>query len=178
MEINKNKLIAFVFAVSFVGVSYADSEVLYGVTMTPEGLEFQVASAGCTDKSDFIINVTKGIAKTPTYNVTLNRIKSDTCKKLVPEGVSIKYTKMELGINNAAELILTNKIGNTSKRMSLLESSFGGKKDDFSKKPISTLLNKSLRVLKKGGFYTGDYKLNRVNIEVDESGNIIGLHEG
>lgn len=177
MKVNKMKLIAFFISVLAMEVSYAEGEVLYGVTITPDGLEFQVASAGCTEKKDFFISVTKSNANTPIYNVTLNRTKSDNCEKLVPGGVSIKYTRKELGLDRFAELILTNKIGNTSQRKSMLEKS-SGNKEYFTKQPISTLINKSLRVLEENGFYTGDYNPNRVNIEIDKWGKIINIHEG
>jgi hypothetical protein len=120
----------FFMAVSTAGLVQAAEEVVYGTELTQDNLEFQVASGGCTEKKDFKIDVVKGITGLPPYLVTLNRINSDNCKMLVPEGVSIKYTRKEVGLEGVAELILTNKIGNTSQHRVVEEKSSG--KEDVS----------------------------------------------
>jgi hypothetical protein len=166
----------FFMAVSTAGLVQAAEEVVYGTELTQDNLEFQVASGGCTEKKDFKIDVVKGITGLPPYLVTLNRINSDNCKMLVPEGVSIKYTRKEVGLEGVAELILTNKIGNTSQHRVVEEKSSG--KEDVSNKPISTLMNKPSRVYTTGDTLTEDYNPNRVNIELDKSGNIVGIWLG
>ena len=176
MKFNKAKFVSFIIAASIAGVVQAGEEVVYGAGLTQDNLEFQVASGGCTAKEDFEVDVVKGITGLPPYLVTLNRIKSDNCKKLMPEGVSIKYGRKEVGLEGVAEIILTNKIGNTSQHRVMKEKST--EKGDISNNPISTLLNKPSRVYTTGDALTEDYKPNRVNIELDKSGNIVSIWLG
>lgn len=88
-------------------------EVLYGVELTPEKLIITVATGGCTGEDSFHVEVNKGYTGLPPYLVTVYRIVSDNCKGIF-EPMKIAFSREKLGLDEAVEFILLNKIGNTS----------------------------------------------------------------
>lgn len=85
------------------------AEVLLGSKITAEEIELTVASGGCTQKEDFSIDINQATAGQATTVLTVRRHKRDDCKAWLPEGVTIKFSKKELGLNKAAEITLSNK---------------------------------------------------------------------
>lgn len=117
MNIKRLFQFAFVLFLPFISnVSYADSasEVLLGLNLTPETLDIQVASGGCTQKEDFKIDVNKDFAEKKQYVITIYRNRNDDCKASLPDGVLLSFTKEELGLNGRMEFSVTNRFGNTS----------------------------------------------------------------
>lgn len=113
----KPKLIAILLAANFAAASAiaADSkeEVLLGVKITAENIELTVASGGCTKKEDFSIEVNKRTEEQSPYVLTVRRNTRDECKAWLPEGVTVKFSKEELNLNEAREITITNKIKNS-----------------------------------------------------------------
>ena len=117
LGISARLMLALVISVSMVFPAVAaegTEEVLLGVGLTSEGLQFTVASGGCTQKSDFAVEVNKGITAKLPYLVTVRRMKPDNCKAMIEGGTVIRFTKKELELSGIVEVTLTNKIGNTS----------------------------------------------------------------
>ena len=70
------------------------------------GLVVRVDSNGCTQASDFEIAVADN---TPT-EITLRRTKPDLCKALVPDGVELRWTYADLGLEPGAPARILNPL--------------------------------------------------------------------
>ena len=67
-------------------------ETLHGLTITAEKATITVTSNGCTDKSDFKIEVQESLPPI----VTFIRVKPDNCKK-VSRSVDISFSLKQVG---------------------------------------------------------------------------------
>lgn len=88
-----------------------ESEVLLGVEVTSTGIDFRVASGGCTKKEHFDVSV---LGTGFGAQVTLYRTVPDYCEALISDGVVISFTKAELGLGELFQVSVLNRIGNTS----------------------------------------------------------------
>lgn len=114
-EFGKNLMLLIVvaiIAISPASASDGTEEVLIGIKMNSNDLEFTVASGGCTEKNDFVVEVNKGATAELPYLLTIRRVKRDDCKGL--DIVVVKFSQKELGLSGAREIRLVNRIGNTS----------------------------------------------------------------
>ncbi|QTC91503.1 hypothetical protein [Brevundimonas goettingensis] len=84
-----------------------DSEVLRAVRFEPGALVVRAESNGCTEASSFAVEVSEGDGPT---RLTLTRRSPDVCKALVPEGVELRWTYEELGLQPGASVSVTNPI--------------------------------------------------------------------
>lgn len=82
----------------------AEIEVLLGITTNADKQEvtLQVASSGCTAKSDFAFEMKDGV-------LTVSRTKKDECKA-VESAVSFTYTLKEVGIDPNKPFKLGNSL--------------------------------------------------------------------
>jgi hypothetical protein len=106
-------VIGAAFPIIAVGAERTE-EVLMGVNITAKEIELHVASGGCTNKESFSIEVDKGITGKPPYALRVYRVKPDDCKAFLLDGVTVKFSKDELGLSGIFEMSLINKLGNTS----------------------------------------------------------------
>ena len=176
MNLNQLPFFTCMIALFTASLAQATEEVVYGVELTHNSLQFQVASGGCTQKEDFELEVVQGSTELPTYVVTLNRVNPDYCRALVPDGVQIKYARKDVGLEDKVAFTLTNKIGNRPQysRLQLSPS----KQQTGKNTPISALLNRPVRVYTTGEALTREYIADRVNIELDKAGNIVKIWFG
>ncbi len=82
-------------------------ESLLGVLFRDQGIVFQVASNGCTQKSDFKIDV----MESDPLQLRLIRVRPDPCDAYVPLGERIFFSYRELGIIAGDELKVQNPLG-------------------------------------------------------------------
>ena len=66
----------------------------------------RVGSNGCTDASDFAVAVADG----ETVDLSFTREKPDLCKALVPEGVELRWTYQELGLEPGKAVVVRNPV--------------------------------------------------------------------
>jgi hypothetical protein len=66
----------------------------------------RVDSNGCTQASDFEVSVSDG---SPT-EITLRRTKQDLCKALVPNGVELRWTYANLGLEPGTPARILNPL--------------------------------------------------------------------
>jgi len=66
----------------------------------------RVDSNGCTQASDFEVSVADN---TPT-EITLRRTKPDLCKALLPDGVELRWTYADLGLEPGAPARILNPL--------------------------------------------------------------------
>jgi hypothetical protein len=93
-------------------------EELLGVTVSEDGITFQVASYGCTQKGHFSFErkeVFEALGPMlPAFElnhfITLFRNKADLCKALIPSGISIFYSFEELGVEYG-KFYIENPVG-------------------------------------------------------------------
>lgn len=152
------------------------NEVILGLDLKEQTLDLHVASNGCTKQENFNIEVNKGVTGAPPYQVTVKRIKADYCKALIPDGVWLSFDRKTLGLEGQVEFMLTNRVGNgfpkTIKKENNAES------QDPNDMPVSKLIGKHSRIYKSGDALTQDFRPDRVNIEVDDSGKIVKIWMG
>lgn len=84
-----------------------DLESLLGVLFNKSGIVFQVRSNGCTQKSDFKVDV----METYPLQLRLIRIQPDPCDAYVPLGERIYFKYQELSIVPGDELRVLNPLG-------------------------------------------------------------------
>lgn len=84
-----------------------DLEVLRAVRFEPGALVVRADSNGCTEASSFAVEVSEGDGPT---RLTLTRRTPDVCKALVPEGVELRWTYEELGLQPGASVSVTNPV--------------------------------------------------------------------
>jgi hypothetical protein len=82
-------------------------EKLLGLTYEQDGVTLQVASGGCTQKSDF--TYTKGLRKgDPT--IAFFRVNKDTCLASYPQGIKIHFTFTEMNLDGAKKFYILNPV--------------------------------------------------------------------
>ena len=84
-----------------------DLEPLLGVLFNQTGITFQVSSNGCTQKSDFRVDVMESFP----LQLRLTRIHPDPCDAYVPLGTKIYFKYRELSIFPGDELRVQNPLG-------------------------------------------------------------------
>lgn len=85
----------------------ARPESVYAVQQDADGLVVRVRSNGCTNAEDFAISTSR---QADTIAITLQRLQPDHCRALLREGVLLKWTWAQLGIDESANLIVTNPL--------------------------------------------------------------------
>jgi len=69
-------------------------------------LVVRVDSNGCTQASDFELSVTDG----SPADITLRRVKEDLCRALVRDGVELRWTYSDLGLEPGAPARILNPL--------------------------------------------------------------------
>lgn len=87
-------------------VETVEAETLRSARFENGALVVRVDSNGCTDASDFAVALAEGDAT----DVTLTRQTPDLCKALVPEGVELRWTYEDLGLEAGGAARVTNPI--------------------------------------------------------------------
>ena len=83
-------------------------ESVHGVRFERDQALVRVTSNGCTEKSDFRVEIVDGGAM--AGEMTLVRDEPDHCRALVAEGVELSWTYDELGLERGAALVLANPL--------------------------------------------------------------------
>lgn len=87
------------------------AEPILGLNYDEKGIEFQVRSTGCTEKSDFAMQRLSPESQT-TSQVLLIRVEPDFCDAWVPFGVRISYSYEELGLEEGEFFTVLNPLSN------------------------------------------------------------------
>ena len=87
-------------------VAEVGAETLRAARFDNGALIARVDSNGCTTASDFAVTIAEG---DPT-DVTLTRQSPDLCKALVPEGVELRWTYEDLGLETGDVVRVTNPV--------------------------------------------------------------------
>ena len=114
-------LVAGLAAAVFAGESvYSDEQsvlgpvVLHEVAVIDGRLAFRVASGGCTDASSFALDVERTetvIPGVPHIQLTIRRVRADSCKAFLPEGVEITIDlRTEIGLTGRFTVAVANPI--------------------------------------------------------------------
>ena len=69
-------------------------------------LIFRVATGGCTTADDFRVDVESVDSR--HVAITLHRLRADTCKAFIPEGVEIRFERTALGIPPGHVIVIRN----------------------------------------------------------------------
>jgi hypothetical protein len=85
-------------------------EKILGYLPSNKGLTFQVASGGCTLKTDFTSKVEKDPSNGVMY-LTLIRLRPDVCYPFIPMGVRFDFSYEELGITSGDNFVIANPNG-------------------------------------------------------------------
>ena len=83
-------------------------ESVHGVRFEREQALVRVTSNGCTEKSDFSVEIVDGGAM--AGEMTLVRDEPDNCRALIAEGVELSWSYEELGLERGAALVLANPL--------------------------------------------------------------------
>jgi hypothetical protein len=92
-----------------VNVTHNDAppaEAVREARFSDGALVVRVDSNGCTQASDFELSVADN---SPT-EITLRRTKADLCRALVPEGVELRWTYADLGLEPGAPARIRNPL--------------------------------------------------------------------
>ncbi len=84
----------------------APAEAIRQARFADGALVVRVDSNGCTQASDFEVSVAD---KTPA-EITLKRTKPDMCRALVAEGVELRWTYADLGLEPGAPARILNPL--------------------------------------------------------------------
>lgn len=105
----KNLLIILLAIYCFASLAEAasESENILGYVATKTGVAFQVTSGGCTKPDDF----TTELNHNQVAEVTLIRIRPDTCYSFIPTGVKIKIPYEKIGIQPGQAFLIKNSNG-------------------------------------------------------------------
>ncbi len=105
----KRILYTVIAALCIDSVAIADqqAEKILGYTATQTGVIFQVSSGGCTHPEDFVMQVNLG----QVAEVTLLRIRPDTCYSYIPTGIKMKIPYSKIGIEPGQAFIVKNQNG-------------------------------------------------------------------
>ncbi|CAN5297846.1 hypothetical protein BH10PSE1_BH10PSE1_28620 [soil metagenome] len=87
--------------------SSATLETLRAVRFDQGALVVQADSNGCTDETSFAVNIADGEGPA---QLTLTRERPDNCKALVPDGVELRWTYAELGLEAGATAVVSNPV--------------------------------------------------------------------
>ena len=87
------------------------AEPLLGLTYSAKGLEFQVFSSGCTNKSNFVMQRLSPESQT-TSQLLLIRVTPDFCDAYVPFGVRIFYDYEEFDLEEGDPFTILNPLSN------------------------------------------------------------------
>jgi hypothetical protein len=85
-------------------------EFLLGYQPSKTGISFQVHSGGCTYAEDFRAQVKHGESG-GVSEVTLIRIRPDTCASFIPAGIRFKLTNEQLGLAPGEDYMIMNPNG-------------------------------------------------------------------
>ena len=92
-----------------VNVSRKDgppAEAIREARFADGALVARVDSNGCTQASDFEVS----IADNDPAEITLRRTKQDLCKALVPDGIELRWTYAELGLEPGTPARILNPL--------------------------------------------------------------------
>lgn len=81
---------------------------VYGAMVHTDHVEFLVTSNGCTDESNFQVDVDHHGMREVTLE--LDRIKADHCKALMAEGTLVSWSFEDLGIEPGTEVNIVNRV--------------------------------------------------------------------
>ncbi len=81
-------------------------EPLLGLRVNSDGITYYVYSGGCTEKSDFEVN----ILKSSPIQLQLIRLKPDICEVYVPDGVEIFFGWDEVGLQKGMPFRVNNPL--------------------------------------------------------------------
>jgi hypothetical protein len=84
----------------------APLESLRDVRFDGGAVAVKVDSNGCTQASDFAVEVADG----GTVELTFTRENQDLCKALVPDGVELRWTYEELGLGAGKAVVVRNPV--------------------------------------------------------------------
>ena len=82
------------------------AEAIHEARFVDGALVARVDSNGCTQASDFEVSV----AENSPAKITLRRIKPDMCKALVPDGVELRWTYADLGLEPGTPARIINPL--------------------------------------------------------------------
>ena len=85
------------------------AEPLLGLLYSADGLEFQVPSTGCTEKSHFVVQ-RLSMEDQISSQLLLIRQVPDYCDAYVPFGIRISYSYEELGLEVGESFTLLNPL--------------------------------------------------------------------
>ncbi|MEH6663868.1 MAG: hypothetical protein V7678_03375 [Brevundimonas sp.] len=83
-------------------------ESVHGVRFERDQAVVRVTSNGCTEKSDFRVEIVDG--GDMAGEMALVREEPDPCRALTAEGVELSWTYAELGLERGAALVLANPL--------------------------------------------------------------------
>lgn len=83
-------------------------ESVHGVRFERDQAVVRVTSNGCTEKSDFSVQIVDG--GDMAGEMALVRDEPDPCRALIAEGVELSWTYAELGLERGAALVLANPL--------------------------------------------------------------------
>ena len=85
------------------------AELLLGLRYSGEGIDFQVPSTGCTEKSHFVVQRLSPESQISSQ-LLLIRVVPDYCDAFVPFGVRIAFSYEELGLEEDEPFTLLNPL--------------------------------------------------------------------
>lgn len=85
-------------------------ESVLGWRVERDTLIVQAHSNGCTTKDSFEIDIFMA-PQSWTAEVELVRREPDRCEAVLPQGVTLEWTRAELGVPQSADIRLANPIG-------------------------------------------------------------------
>lgn len=89
------------------GPSSAGAGTVFGAEIQGDRVAFTVSSNGCTTRDFFEADVRE---RSGRHFVEIDRIRTDTCRALVPEGVEVSWSFAELGLADGADVELVNPV--------------------------------------------------------------------
>lgn len=87
-------------------VKFATAEPIRSARFEDGALVIRVDSNGCTQASDFELAVADG----SPADITLKRTREDVCKALVPDGVELRWTYADLGLEPGTPTRIINPL--------------------------------------------------------------------
>jgi hypothetical protein len=105
------KIIFGLLLITTLRASARPSEVLLGYTYGIHGITLQVASGGCTQKSDFIVEQRQ---RTSYQALTFYRWREDLCLALLPYGTMLNFSYEELGLAPGSRFQILNPVSSLS----------------------------------------------------------------
>lgn len=106
-------VLSILLGLSSLTVHAADNagtqEKILGYQPARTGIFFQVKSGGCTQREDFRVLLAKDA--NGILQMTLVRIRPDTCHPFLPMGIRFKFTYQELGMNAGEAFTVLNSNG-------------------------------------------------------------------